>query len=51
MRGADTAFDDWTLIRYSASRICTIRILLTAKTFASKFASLFQVRTFAPVAA
>ncbi len=30
--GADIAFDDWTLTGYFASRICTIRIVLDAKT-------------------
>ena len=28
--GADIAFDDWTLTRYFASRLCTIRIFLVA---------------------
>ena len=32
--GADTAFDDWTLTGYFASRFCTIRIFLIANTFA-----------------
>lgn len=53
--GADIAFDNWTLTGYFASRFYTLRILLIAESFASKiknvaasFASLFQVRNFAP---
>ena len=30
-RGADIAFDVWTLSLYSANRICTTRIDITAK--------------------
>lgn len=39
--GADTAFDDWTLTGYSASRNCTIRMFLVAKPFA-KIAAAFK---------
>lgn len=30
--GLNNAFDDWILTRYFASRICTTRILVDAKT-------------------
>jgi len=49
--GAEIAFDSWTLSKYSANRTCTIRILLDAKNFASKVASLFKAPAFAPAVA
>ena len=38
-RGADIAFDVWTLSLYSANRICTTRIDITAK---NKVAAAFR---------
>ena len=50
--GADIAFDDWTLTRYFASRICTIRIFLDAKTsFSDRVVAFFDsFRVAQPVA-
>lgn len=56
--GADTAFDNWTLTGYLASRPYALRISLVANTFASKikdaatsFASMFRAPVFAPAVA
>lgn len=51
MVGADIAFDNWTLSGYFANRRYALRMFLIAKNFASKVASLFQVRAFAPAVA
>ncbi len=43
-RGADIAFDVWTLSLYSANRICTTRIDITAKTkVAAAFRSVEEI--------
>ena len=44
--GADIAFDDWTLTRYFASRLCTIRIFLVANFIAK--AKTFVAEAFMP---
>ena len=56
--GLNSAFDDWILTGYSASRITDAICYLTANTFASKvkgaaasLASAFRAPAFAPIAA
>jgi len=56
MFGAESAFDKRTLIDYSASRTCALRIFLIANKLASAFASLKSAfvlpkLAFAPIAA